>query len=154
MQTVISSQINTDEHIDWTAKDPLIKPERKDIIVIAGERGGIEYRGFSNLLDFYYHRNHIESNQYRAGLKLYKLWYYSCLKERYVVSSYGDSPRGEVDYHEIAIRPLEFINAKMAISNPFSRIAVLCVVCEGKSPGRRKMGLVHNGLNDLIEHFK
>lgn len=145
------------ERIDktkWIPKEDVIPTIRigRDILKQTGEAGGVQYRGFSNLLDFYYLRRHVTSAQQRAGHRFYRLWHYTVLRDRYVKCSYGDIP-GSLSPEDMAIIPYEFLEAKMAINDPYARIAVIDVCCLSLSPGRRKMGLVQKGLDDLVKHF-
>jgi hypothetical protein len=142
------------EQIEWTPKDPLIKPERKDIIVIIGDRGGAEYRSQANLLDWYFHANHITFQQHRAGFKFYRLWHFTILRDRYVKCNYGNEIKGDTDYEDMAIIPHQFMEAKFSINNPNARIAAIDVCCHNVTPGARKMRLVREALDNLIAHFK
>lgn len=145
---IVSSEV-----IEWTIKDPLIKKERKDVIVIIGERGGAEHRSTANLLDWYYHAQHITFQQHRAGFKFYRLWHFTILRDRYIKCRYDSEIRGEVDFEDLAIIPRQFMEAKFAINNPKARIAVIDVCCTNITPGARKMLLVRQGLDDLIKYF-
>lgn len=138
----------------WIKSDDVIPVIRlsRDVVKYTGDNGGVQYKGFSNLLDFYFHREHISGKQHRAGNKFYRMWHFTILRDRYVKCSYGEH-RGDLDFDDLAIIPHEFIQAKMAIDDPMARLAVVDVCCHSISPGRRKMGLVTNGLDDLIKHF-
>lgn len=138
----------------WIYEGEIIPSIRinRDVVKEEGTNGGVQYRGFSNLLDFYIQRKHINQKQHNAGYKFYRLWHFTILRDKYAKCNYGDI-RGSIDYDDLAIKPQEYLEAKMAINNPFARIAVFDVCCHSISPGRRKMGLVLQGLDDLIKHF-
>ena len=140
--TKVGKMTDSSDQIKWTDTDQLIKPERhNDTITIISDRGGAEHRSLNDLLSFYLHTNRIDYHQHHAGNKFYRLWFYTCLRDRYVTSRYNDEPKSNVDAHDLAIIPYEFIEAKFAINDPFARMAVIDVCCHNLSPGKRKMNV-------------
>ncbi len=130
-------------------------PQRSDILILLGDKGGIDCRSLNDVLGFYYHSGNIDLRQYHAGRRFHKLWYYTCLRDRYTKCNMGGETRGIcVDAADMAIIPHRFIEAKMAVNDPFARLAVFDVCCSNIPHGPRRRKLMRSGLTDLVAHFR
>lgn len=71
----LEDEIDKSECIDWSETDPLIKPERKDIVAIEGGRGGVEYHVLSraSVISALYNSGYINENEFKAACD-YQIW--------------------------------------------------------------------------------
>lgn len=125
--------------------------EKGLIVALDGKRGGREHRSMSRPFDFYARRQHISIEQYRAGDRFFKLWYYSILQARYATMRYGDD-RGNFCLESHCIAPRDYMDASNYI-RPKSRGLVFDVCCMDGKAGKLMVEF-RDGLDDLISFFK
>lgn len=68
-------KIDRSQWIDWSDEDPIVKPERRDIVKHTTDRGGLEYRVLSRatLLTCIYNADYITGEQFKAACD-YQVW--------------------------------------------------------------------------------
>ena len=139
----------------------------KDVLVVEGERGGVQVQSFAFPLDFYLRKQYISRQQWRAGVRYHNLWRQGCLTG-FVQFQYKEGNGGErkMQFLPNGAFALEWRNAQIAIRDvPHRRIAYQ-VCCEGitlalnpdfshkRTAQRRGMPLLLAALDDLVEYFE
>lgn len=132
------------------------------VVMLEGERGGIEFRSFSDPLAVYRNQRWISTKQFRAGLKLYRLWYVGCIASGYVQMQYRETSGAgrPTEFTPPGFLATDYREAMAAIRGITSRRVAYWVCCEGikasKFDTRRTTGMdyLRSALDDLAEHFK
>jgi hypothetical protein len=138
-----------------TGKRDVLTQARKvrgDVDTEASDRGGAQYRTFSDPLDFYWRRRLISGLERRAGNNLARIHGQAALNGRYVHMRYGEAP-GKDDAHDSALLGIELSNALVAIHGEKERKLAYLVCCEGWMAGRGNIVRLQNALQDLARHF-
>jgi hypothetical protein len=117
------------------------------------DRGGLEYRSFCEPLAWYEHRSVITLKDRRAGEKLYRLWYYGCLRSPHAIMRYGEV-RGGSDADAVMLLGTEYLAAMQAIRSAQHRELAYQVCCVGEYAGRGRILMLRELLKDLADHFK
>ena len=152
--------VDEQEAIDRTqflpAEEPVLtesRRNRRDVVKMEGKRGGIEHRSLDRPLDFYLNRCHITPRQYSAGVRYFRLWNYSVLRERYTRMRFGEES-AIADLEGILIAPRQYLEAQ-AVLNAEQKRVVFNVCCRDEKAGKRGgMLILRDGLDMLAKHFK
>jgi hypothetical protein len=153
-------QDSEDGHIDarqWLLPDEIAALmqkayERGRVFKDEGTHGGIQYRTFSDPLDYYWRKRLISALERRAGNKLASIHRRLPFHGRYVCMRYGEE-KGAPDPHGAAQRGLEFGEAFRAIKGTRERKLAYYVCCEGTLIGRGNVVRLQNALTDLATYF-
>ncbi len=139
----------------------------KDVLIVEGERGGMQIQSFAFPLDFYLRKQFISRAQWRAGVRYHRLWKQGCLAG-YVQFQYreGDGGERKTQFVPPGAFALEWRNAQLAIRGVPERRIAYQVCCEGitlalnkdfpstRTAQRKGMPLLLAALEDLIAHFR
>jgi hypothetical protein len=138
----------------------------RDVLVVEGDRGGVQVQSFSFPLDFYLRKQFISRAQWLAGNRFHKLWSEAC-RDGYVQFQYRDGNGGppNLEFVPPGAFAAEYREALKAIRNECRKIAYT-VCCEGltlrvsrlypspRTAQRHGMPLLLSALDDLIRHFR
>ena len=150
-------------------KHDIITPERKaarNVIAIAGENRGKQYRSLTAPLDYYVLKRFINERQYDAGGKLHVTWTKTA-KSPFVQARYGDEGSGgKASYLPIGIFATEYREALASIRGEKERAVAYGVCCEElwaskatafssqRTAERKSMRYLVSALDDLADHFR
>ena len=138
----------------------------KDVLIVEGERGGLQVQSFAFPLDFYLRKQFISRAQWHAGVRYHRLWRQGCLSG-YVQFQYREGDGGERNMQFVppGAFALEWRNAQLAIRGVPERRIAYQVCCEGRTLAlnpdftskrtaqRKGMPLLLIALDDLVRHF-
>jgi hypothetical protein len=139
----------------------------KDVLIVEGDRGGIQMQSFSFPLDFYLRKQFISRRQWLAGNRLHKLWASGCV-EGYVQFQYRESNGGEPKLQFIppGAFAIEYREAMRAVEGSERRRIAFHVCCDcqflktskqfssQRTAQRLGMPLLIDALDDLAKHFE
>ena len=138
----------------------------KDVLIVEGERGGLQVQSFAFPLDFYLRKQFISRAQWHAGVRYHRLWRQGCLSG-YVQFQYREGDGGERNMQFVppGAFALEWRNAQLAIRGVSERRVAYSVCYCGhflntcpqfpslRTARRKGMPLLLTALEDLIAYF-
>jgi hypothetical protein len=131
-----------------------LRKKRGDVVAAESDKGGRSYHSLASPLEFCVARRYITGPQYEAGTRLHALWRGSILHARYAVMRFGD-PAGVFDAECLPLMPRDYFRAMDAIRGFHAQRLVRQVCCFELPPGKGKpIGLLRDGLDDLVRHFR